>query len=342
MGTRSPGVPVARSGSPYGSDEAGLICAYRFAHDVEPVEVCADAILASLGKGSGFHWLHFNLANGAATKWMERHLDLPEAFWDALEEGTRSTRVEHASGALVAVLNDARYDLVDDASDISPLWLCVRPQGVVSARLRPLRAIERLRTSVRSGETFRSPAELLSHLLRDQADVLVQIVRRAAEGVDRVEDDLLAQRTRTSRARLGGTRRVLVRLQRLLAPEPAALFRLLNRPPVWMDEADQQDLRLSAEEFAEALADAQALAERVKLLQEELAAHVNEASSRVLLMLTVVTVLALPVNLTAGLMGMNVGGVPLAQEEHGFWVVAVLLLGVTGLLGVWASRRLRG
>ena len=31
---------------------------------------------------------------------------------------------------------------------------------------------------------------------------------------------------------------MLVRLQRLLAPEPAALFRLLNRPPSWIADAD--------------------------------------------------------------------------------------------------------
>ena len=33
------------------------------------------------------------------------------------------------------------------------------------------------------------------------------------------------------------------RLQRLLAPEPAALFRLLQRPPAWMAEDDAQELR---------------------------------------------------------------------------------------------------
>jgi zinc transporter len=47
-------------------------------------------------------------------------------------------------------------------------------------------------------------------------------------------------------------RRVLVPLQRLLAPEPAALFRLLSRPPAWIGE---DDLREAAEEFAIAIAD---------------------------------------------------------------------------------------
>ena len=70
---------------------------------------------------------------------------------------------------------------------------------------------------------------MLAYLLRDQAHVLVDIVRDATRGVDAVEDRISHQRT--SRPQRGKIRRVLVRMQRLLAPEPAALFRLLNKPP---------------------------------------------------------------------------------------------------------------
>jgi len=73
-----------------------------------------------------------------------------------------------------------------------------------------------------------------------------------------------------------------------------------------------------------------ALQERIKLLQEELAAHVNEQNNRSLYVLTIVTVLALPINITAGLMGMNVGGIPLADSLHGFWIVVTLILSGTG------------
>jgi Mg2+ and Co2+ transporter CorA len=57
-----------------------------------------------------------------------------------------------------------------------------------------------------------------------------------------------------------------------------------------------------------AVADSATLGERVKLLQEELAATVSDRTGRTLFVLTIVTVLALPINLAAGLFGMNVGG----------------------------------
>jgi zinc transporter len=127
-----------------------------------------------------------------------------------------------------------------------------------------------------------------------------------------------------------------VRLQRLLAPEPAALFRLLNRPPGWLGEQDQQDLRQAAEEFSAAVADSAALGERVKILQEELSALVGERSNRTLFVLTVVTVLALPFNVIGSLFGMNVGGIPFAAYELGFWIVVILVTIFTVLVGLWA------
>jgi zinc transporter len=90
-----------------------------------------------------------------------------------------------------------------------------------------------------------------------------------------------------------------------------------------------------------AVADAAALVERIRLLQEEMVALVNERTSRTLFVLTVVTVLALPLTIIPGLFGMNIGGIPWREDDSGFWTVAALLT-VWGILGaVWAFRRRR-
>ena len=242
---------------------------------------------------------------------------------------------------LIAVVNDVHYDFAFEPSDISTLWLSVAPRLVVSARLQPLRSIDRLRDAVRRGERLASSVALLVHLMQDQGDVLINIVRNTTARVDDIEDRLLAGRLETKRADLGSLRRLLVRLQRLLAPEPAALFRLLRKPPDWIGEDDLQDLRQSTEEFNVALSDMAALQERIKLLQEEIAARVAEANNRSLFVLTIVTVLALPINIIAGLLGMNVGGIPLADHPHGFWVVVALIISITAIAGWIALRRPR-
>ncbi|MES2106485.1 MAG: transporter [Pseudomonadota bacterium] len=328
----------------YGSDQCGLICGYVFEAGKPGNAIHADAMLNWLqtrqdSRDGSFLWLHFNLANVAAEKWLHEHSRLPEEFYEMLHEGSRSTRIEHANNGLIAVVNDVLHDFAFEASDIATLWLCVEQNVMISARRKPLQSVDRLRNAVNRGELFHSPAELLTHLLRDQADVLIGIVRDAIKRVDDIEDHLLADRLNPKRAKLGELRRVLVRLQRLLAPEPAALFRLLQKPPVWVAESDVQELRQSTEEFAMVLSDMASLQERIKLLQEEIAASVNEQNNRSLFVLTIVTVLALPINIIAGLLGMNVGGVPLAQHPSGFWIVVVIVATFTVIAGWLAFRR---
>ena len=108
-----------------------------------------------------------------------------------------------------------------------------------------------------------------------------------------------------------------------------------------MTDVNVQELRQASEEFSVVLHDMAALQERVKLLQEEIAAQVNEENNRSLFVLTIVTVLALPTNIIAGLLGMNVGGAPLAQHAHGFWIVVGIVATCTVGAG-WITFRRRG
>jgi len=167
----------------------------------------------------------------------------------------------------------------------------------------------------------------------------VRIVREATVQVDTIEDSFHFGRLKHKRIDLGKLRRVLVRLQRLLAPEPGALFRLLRHPPPWIATDDLEELRQATEEFSLIIRDVSELQERIKLLQEEIAAQVNEQTGRSLFTLTVVTVLALPINIVAGLLGMNVGGIPLAQSPHGFLVIVLVIATFTVLAGWLAFRR---
>jgi zinc transporter len=340
------GAVLPQPGMAYGSDSSGLIYGYLFSPGQAAQPLDAEAAASWLqtprkeDKGE-FVWLHFSLSNVNSEKWLGTHLPLPEQYFETLHEGPGSTRIEQAEDSLIAIINDVIYNFSDDASQIATLWMCVNHDFVVSSRLHPLRSVDRLRVSVKGGEQFASPVSLLAHLLRDQADVLQQIGRDSAVRVDRIEDSLLVGRIDTKRGELGAMRRVFVRLRRLLAPEPGALFRLLNRPPVWFDDEDAQEFRAATEEFSAILNDLAALQERTKLLQEEITAHTTEETNRSVFLLTVVTVLALPINIVAGLLGMNVGGIPLAQNEHGFWIVAALIAAFTVVAGWYAFFRQR-
>jgi len=63
---------------------------------------------------------------------------------------------------------------------------------------------------------------------------------------------------------------------------------------------------------------------------------VNEQNNRSLFVLTIVTVLALPINIIAGLFGMNVGGIPLSKDDSGFWIIVGIVATFT-IVAVWVA-----
>ena len=329
-----------------GSDQDGLIWGYHFVPNQPAQTITSDAAVEFLtapgpGLPGEFLWLHFSLSNTACEPWLRRYLTLPDSFYESLHSDVGSTHLRQDADSLLARIHDVLFDFTFDASAVATTSLCVTPRVLVSARLRPLRSVDHLRAAVQAGQVFRSPVELLSYLLRDQANVLFDILRKSTMRVEPMEDRLLVKRVSVSRSELGSLRRLLVRFQRLLAPEPAAFFRLLNRPPDWITQEELQNLQQAADKFSTAISDTMALVERVKQLQEELAALVNEQTNRTLFVLTIVTVLALPINLVAGLFGMNVGGIPLAQHPYGFFLVVSPLLVLTAFLAYWGLGRRR-
>lgn len=327
----------------YGADRTGLLCGYRFENGAPgiPVDLLEAAawLQDERPKGkSDFVWLHFNLSDAAAEASIRKHLHAVPEFFEALHAGSRSTRIEDAHDTLIAVVNDVAYEFAFDPAEMSSLWLNVAPHMALSARSHPLRSIDRMRDAIKNGKPLASSVSFLNQLLREQGDVLVRIVRDATVQVDVVEDKFLIGRLHNRRADLGKLRRVLVRLQRLLAPEPGALFRLLRLPPPWVSEHDLEELRQATEEFSLTIRDMSELKERIKLLQEEIAAQVSEETNRSVFILTMVTVLALPINIVAGLLGMNVGGIPLAGYPHGFMVI-VGIIGVFTAFAAWYVYR---
>ncbi|WP_271460025.1 transporter [Pantoea leporis] len=327
----------------FNNDVAGLIHGYLFTPASLPQRLNAREA-AQLSQQqlpeSTFIWLHINLNHARAERWVQDHFGVDHDFFDEIHSASPRTRLAQQNDALLAVLNDVTFSKEERSTQNATLWMWCCPRVVVTARFRPVGMIERMHQQMNELK-FAEPDAMLLWLLGEQEAQLEQVVRRSSQAVDAIEERLLSAAIKTNRSELGQLRRMLLRVQRLLAPEPAALFRLLNRPPKWLKREPLGELRIFTEEFSVALNDLASLMERIRLLQEEIAARLMEQSNRTLFLLTVITVLALPINIVAGFFGMNVGGIPLANNPHGFLLLVLVVLAFTLVAGWLAFRRPR-
>ncbi len=283
---------------PYSSDADGLVhgSLLRAGQPTQPVTT-AQALewLAhpSAGQDGGFLWLHFALSNAGTARWLRSHLDLPESILETVLGDESSPRLELSEGLVLAVVKDVVYDFSFGVSEISTLYGVLSPRFLITLRGKQLRTVERLRQAVRAGEDFRSSTELLSRLLQYQPMFWKEFSGETNTKSTPWKTPCWPTGFSPPGPSWATLRRVLVRLQRLLAPEPAAFHRLVNRPPGWMVEADLADLRHAVDEFSMVLSDINMLNERIKLLQEELGVRETERTNRSLFALTLVTVLAI-------------------------------------------------
>ena len=110
----------------YGAQQHGLLCGYLFSAASDPQPIGLSEAIEWLrnwvsGEPSEFIWLHFDLTDASAESWMLSHLALHPEFFEALRQGSRSTRIEDAQNHLIAVINDVAYEFSFDPSEIATL-----------------------------------------------------------------------------------------------------------------------------------------------------------------------------------------------------------------------------
>jgi zinc transporter len=142
-----------------------------------------------------------------------------------------------------------------------------------------------------------------------------------------------------SRAALAALRRQAILLRRYVAPQREALNRLSLEVVPWSSDQDRRRFREAADMTMRIAEEIDAARERAAIVQDQIYDARAVALNRSTLVLSIAAVVFLPLNLLAGMLGMNVAGIPLAESPWGFWVISGVLV-VLGVLGVYLFRRI--
>jgi len=288
-------------------------------------------------------WLHLNLSNSQIQRWLENTPLIPERVVEMIQEGvnlSRLERIEKLDDCLLMVMNDFQQEFGDEGGDSSlgTLWAIVRPKLMVSLRNNPLRTTDKLRYDLRNGQL--NPAsviELFHELLDLRAEQLRTLLAHLSENMDDLEEKLLKGREFPEHENLGRIRIQCSRLRRHFSPELIALHRLLKRLPYWFSEEDKHRLNDDLDLLSYLVQEISSLYDRAKVLQDEQAAHVAEFNAKNLQVLSVMTVIFLPMTLITGVMGMNMEDLP---GLKGSFYEVMVLMSITGA-AVFASLKLK-
>lgn len=183
-----------------------------------------------------------------------------------------------------------------------------------------------------------SPADLVTRLGLRSADRLEPLIEKMGDRLDDIEEGLIAKGAAETNDRLASLRTTLINFRRLVWPLRDVLNTLEIEDLSFFTDKDRMKLREASGRAARLGEELQALSERAVLVHEQIADSRSEEMNRSMLLLAAVTVVFMPLTLITGILGMNVTGIPFAENLHSFWVVCVgLFLIAAGL--VWMMRK---
>jgi zinc transporter len=311
----------------------GLVSAFRFT-DGRVEELAVDKPIAE--QPGSWLWLHFNLADARACRFLKAGISLPPVARDLLISADEHQQLNVTGGCLYGVFADLVCDLDGLTDEIGFLHFALTDGMLITGRRRSLSAVNATRKAVRAGNTLFTPAALLQTLIEEVVDSIHRYADAAAAKLDRIEERILADDVDEGRQVLGRIRRATVRLHRQLVILRALVQRLE------LDLAGKLTLDLATTRLAQRLewldAEIVALRDRAHLLQEEVTMKTAEQTNRNLHVLAVVTTVFMPASLIAGILGMNVGGLPLVQDTDGFFW-SIVILAAASVVVLWLLKR---
>lgn len=310
-------------------EPAGFICAFRF-EEGHARQMNWNEVIDYHPSAPDFTWLHVKTADVKIQQWLAHHSDIPEYITEFLLSSDTHPGLHATPEGVYGTLTDMKMEIGDTGTEKGALHFYLDRTRLLTLRTQPLISTNMLRQKVLDGGDFDNPMDLFAELLRCLADGFNARLDKLNDKVDDIEFSVLSDRRAEDRAELSGIRRQLAELRRFIAPERRILAQFQRLRPAWVPREALEDLTHALDELNELHSTVEAVYERAKLLQEEIASQMSEQMNRNLMALSILTALLMPATLVSGIFGMNVAGLPGLHDEASFWIV----MGVMGGLGV--------
>jgi zinc transporter len=319
--------------------EDGLICAYLLDSRGGGREIGWPEIRAWRPE-QGLLWVHLDRVGSESVRWLHEDSGLDPLMRDALLTEDVRPRELPVDEALLVILRGVNLNPGADPEDMVGVRIWLEPDRIVTLRHRPLMAVNDLRGALALGQGPRSSGQFLAMLSAGLIARMGPVIDELVDRADRLEDVVLTAESSELRGELANLRREAIALRRYLAPQREVMVRLSLCQAPWFGPHDRARLREVSDRTTRFVEDLDAARERAAVVQDELNTRLSDQMNRTMYVLTVAATVLLPPSLITGLLGINVGGMPGADNPWSFWLV-ILLLVFLAIVEVVMLRRLK-
>lgn len=287
----------------------------------------------------GYHWWLLERDHPDARAWLADQSQLPELVIDALLADDTRPRCTRVGDGLIVNLRGVNLNPGEDPADMVSLRLWLDEKRVIGTRLRRLQASADVRDALAHGHGPRSTAAFIADLTAALAAKVEPLLDQWQAAVGELEEDVESAEIGGLRHRMVELRRQILNLRRFIMPQRDALIRLATEELPWLGMGYRMQLRETADAITRQAEEFDLLRERLTVVNDAINHRASELLNARTYLFTVIAAVFLPLGFLTGLLGINVGGIPLAESPWGFGLICVVLAVLVALEVWWLRRR---
>ncbi|WP_373083757.1 zinc transporter ZntB [Sneathiella sp.] len=272
-------------------------------------------------------WVHLDLNHPDTKPWLDRELSYLDPFVvDALAaEDTRPRATEIGEGVLL-MLRGVNLNENADPEDMVSIRLWVDSHRIISVQKRQLKAVLDIEEKIKAGRGPKDAGQFVNMLISRIFDRMAPVLSELDDLTDEVEENILEKPDNAFRERIIDIRKKAIMIRRYMAPQKDAIGQLRLSELPWLDVTHKRHLQENYDHVLRYIEDLDAIRERAQIVKDELANIIADKLNKNMYVLSVIAAVFLPLGFLTGLLGINVGGIPGADNTHAFIIFCLMLI----------------
>ena len=271
-------------------------------------------------------WVHFDYSSKEANEWITNKSGIEDVAIDALLTEETRPRTTILNDSLLVALRGVNLNPNSKPEDMISIRLYISPNLIISTRRRNLLTVTELIDNLKRGIGPKSSSEFLVELTYRITDRMDSVIDQIQDRTDFLEENLLDTADTKFRNEILAIRRETIILKRYLSPQKEALNKLYNDKITWVNEYQKIEIRETNDQLMRHIEELDTIRDKVALIQEELANRLSEQLNKKMYILSIISAIFLPLSFLTGLLGINIGGIPGAENENAFYIFSLILV----------------
>lgn len=310
------------------TEENAVIYAFKINGDGTGTPIIGDDISALI-KAEDLAWVHFDATHEGTRAWLEREIDyLDPIIIDALLADETRPRIAEFPEGLMLILRGVNLNENADPEDMVSIRLWIDEHRIISLRRRRLKAVTDIREQLESGKGPRNAADFLVTLSNRLFERMEPVFTELDERTDDIEERILDNPDMKERSEIINIRKEAITYRRYIVPQRDVLMHLRTTNIDWLDMGHKRRIQETYDRVTRYIEDLDMIRERAQIIKDELQNALSDRLNKNMYVLSVIAAIFLPLGFLTGLLGINVGGIPGAENDMSFTIFCALLTGI--------------